>query len=984
MQFYLRDPFTFSSCGVPRLKPGNRIEIPLALEGLPTLSLSTMPLQFASLLIAFPGSKHQHFHADDQDGDRAIIYLTDVFSSRDGAIQVKGKKALVGPKGTGIFYSASTIHRGKANKSLRPRIALALAYSHKKVQTVGISIDSCTSYISSDFLTVSGTFRSNGASIWNNSRLNYGYQTPQAVSFQNFYAFSAPNYISNISGNGTSNGGAVQVTYLTTNAVSISLTMVTTDNSTVVISNLPVSTSLTTLTTGYMNLGVSYYISFTVVFTDGTYVIQRYDFDYGPNAISFQLTENLRHFNAQKTFTYSSTFSSPLLPINTTFNIDGGILCPYNFFTQYNQNMAAPKPTFQAYAYSSLNALGITVNSNTATLTSYSTALGEVSTSHSNVLLQFASLSTSLTDIKTSLSLLGGGGSSITEAQSFQLESMDTALMDYKGESISGLYPYFPTFINPESDMSFRPFYMNVNDPHFFTTSKLIRNNGLVMTNDNSTGALNASFTSGTQKDRILIDTARNPLTKSSAVRVFNDWEPTSLSIGTVTVATLKPAFSISNCSYSMFPEGPNMWVSSSCHTQAQQIQENQDLSTVYVFKGYSDYQSLSSAHSHSSIYWAFFPGYSLTDLTYGPELNSYVKYLSDTEYVLDPSKNPLQAYYIDTYNVQGSYFTPLIANEDSWGMGVYDIPVIQYSSRTGLSNFSNLSQAFLGSQTSLSFIGGFTSVTSLTDFTMTKNQFLFYRTAMDGNLLPYVDGFYFCAGTLCSNIAVRPDTLSSYTFHTDFMSLTHADLFTTYSLIKVHDGSAIGTALTSISILQSTSLYNHPFSLTSLTMITDAYVSQVLGDVQPQENLTFVNKSISTSHFTNDKYSKIPSILNPSNVIVNEPTYTPYIYANSSSVFQLWSSVSGPYKTVTVRLDSLSLLDYVGPNLDLYFNHSISSLTDFSNGSFSNWGYNDNSSKSVNIIIPQFSTFNGSFSFNVLFNDFPSTLQMSYTILAP
>ena len=105
------------------------------------------PLRFASVLIARGGTApdaHQDVHADDAadaDADRVVLYLTDVSSAADGAVEMEGQVVL-GPAGTAAVYSGSTRHRGLANSAEAggDRWALALAFSRtpKAVRTVGI------------------------------------------------------------------------------------------------------------------------------------------------------------------------------------------------------------------------------------------------------------------------------------------------------------------------------------------------------------------------------------------------------------------------------------------------------------------------------------------------------------------------------------------------------------------------------------------------------------------------------------------------------------------------------------------------------------------------------------------------------------------------------------------------------------------------------------------------------------------------------
>jgi len=127
----------------PVKKPGNRFEYVLPLDT-PWLaqfqSLSEMPLRFASILVALKGTENQDEHQDDPTelGERVIVYLTDVKTADDGALEIAGVPQL-GDRGKINRYTTRDMHRGLANKSDTPRIALGLAYSHstKAILTIG-------------------------------------------------------------------------------------------------------------------------------------------------------------------------------------------------------------------------------------------------------------------------------------------------------------------------------------------------------------------------------------------------------------------------------------------------------------------------------------------------------------------------------------------------------------------------------------------------------------------------------------------------------------------------------------------------------------------------------------------------------------------------------------------------------------------------------------------------------------------------------
>lgn len=128
---------------VPIAKSGNRLEYTVPLDT-PWLehfkSLSEKPLRFASILVALTGTESQGEHQDDPSeiGERIIVYLTDVKNSTDGAVEILGVPQL-GLRGTLCRYSTRDRHRGLANESSTPRIALGLAFSDstKTIFTIG-------------------------------------------------------------------------------------------------------------------------------------------------------------------------------------------------------------------------------------------------------------------------------------------------------------------------------------------------------------------------------------------------------------------------------------------------------------------------------------------------------------------------------------------------------------------------------------------------------------------------------------------------------------------------------------------------------------------------------------------------------------------------------------------------------------------------------------------------------------------------------
>jgi len=118
-------------------KPGNRIEYALKLnEDLNAFGkeITNMPLQFASVIIAEPGEEDQLWHEDCDEGERAILYLSDV-DEYGGAVEFNTGK-VIGPSGTLIYYNANEMHRGCATN--KKRAILAFAFSNvQKPFTIG-------------------------------------------------------------------------------------------------------------------------------------------------------------------------------------------------------------------------------------------------------------------------------------------------------------------------------------------------------------------------------------------------------------------------------------------------------------------------------------------------------------------------------------------------------------------------------------------------------------------------------------------------------------------------------------------------------------------------------------------------------------------------------------------------------------------------------------------------------------------------------
>jgi len=124
-------------------KSGSRIEHSLTLNTkLIQLGqqITSLPLRYASIVIANVGDEDQEFHADDNSGERAILYLTNVENDTHGPIEFKHGGKILGSVGTYVHYNANEVHRGC--KSDIQRYALALAFDSnpsKLIQTVGIA-----------------------------------------------------------------------------------------------------------------------------------------------------------------------------------------------------------------------------------------------------------------------------------------------------------------------------------------------------------------------------------------------------------------------------------------------------------------------------------------------------------------------------------------------------------------------------------------------------------------------------------------------------------------------------------------------------------------------------------------------------------------------------------------------------------------------------------------------------------------------------
>jgi hypothetical protein len=122
-------------------KSGSRIEYSIRLsDELIDLgnAISSLPLKYASLVQAFPSDgQDQQFHADSEEGERAIVYLTNVDTETNGPIEFKEYGKVLGKAGTYAHYSATEIHRGCASDINRYALALAFDSTSKIITTVG-------------------------------------------------------------------------------------------------------------------------------------------------------------------------------------------------------------------------------------------------------------------------------------------------------------------------------------------------------------------------------------------------------------------------------------------------------------------------------------------------------------------------------------------------------------------------------------------------------------------------------------------------------------------------------------------------------------------------------------------------------------------------------------------------------------------------------------------------------------------------------
>jgi len=119
-------------------KSGNRTEFSLNLnEELKHLGnqITNKPLKFASYVLAKPGNEDQDWHKDSEEGERALIYLSDVHEE-NGPLEFENGKVF-GSKGTVIHYNANELHRGCKTNQDRMVLALAFSNSNQIINTIG-------------------------------------------------------------------------------------------------------------------------------------------------------------------------------------------------------------------------------------------------------------------------------------------------------------------------------------------------------------------------------------------------------------------------------------------------------------------------------------------------------------------------------------------------------------------------------------------------------------------------------------------------------------------------------------------------------------------------------------------------------------------------------------------------------------------------------------------------------------------------------
>jgi hypothetical protein len=152
-------------------KPGSRLEYSVKLtDEIRDLGkkISNVPLKFVSLMKAFPSNgNHQEFHADSEEGERAMLYLTDVEKESNGPIEFKEYGKILGKSGTFVHYSANEIHRGCTSDIDRYALAFAFDSSDKNITTIGGTVINCAVVLCPDGFVNRTSPRNVGISVEN-------------------------------------------------------------------------------------------------------------------------------------------------------------------------------------------------------------------------------------------------------------------------------------------------------------------------------------------------------------------------------------------------------------------------------------------------------------------------------------------------------------------------------------------------------------------------------------------------------------------------------------------------------------------------------------------------------------------------------------------------------------------------------------------------------------------------------------------------
>jgi hypothetical protein len=901
---------------------------------MPHLGLSALPLAFASLLIAFPTRhKHQPYHADCKEGDRAIIYLTNALSKDSGIVQFKDKKVM-GRAGTGVFYKASTVHRGRANRSGKVRVALALAYSWVRVTTVGIGpADGFSATFSADYRTVTGTFTYNTNATPNFTRYDF-WQTNTSNAEQIFaQTLNSPllhdsvNFLGTIQNTGGENPSDVVFTFAVAHIASINIDIYEGaalrfsqyySGSPLSGANISIVGGIATVTTstGAIYPGAGYVMDITAFFTDGSgieYTLQGIDPANIYSAVqlsTFQTARRLK-YTLPGSMAYTTTFDQTLAHPDSNFKFVFNFkTSTENFYGPYIQNKGSMRQTALANIYGRLGVVetSLTTGSFTTSFTNlessiagYGTSIGNLETTASSFSTLLDTHITSLSGISGSLSIFSGSFSSITtiingggavggasEAYSFHLGGV----AGYNEKILDPLFPAQPIPYVGQSFASsslFRPYQLNLNADHFLSTSAYFKNNALMITSpipsDSSPGQLSNS-------NYVVVDQTKVPLTRGKTLRVYNAQEVIPYQLATYTLMGAQPFFSYTGCSYSANDSPNNVGgitarhFSNSCGALAASL--SNDSSTVYVYGSY-----VSETTNSTLLYWAQLPktvGQLFSPQFYQPEQMTYMK--SDTLLSLS---TPLD--YANTMQK----FVPLIPGEDWYAIAAAG-SVTQHTSASGFGSWPTVQYPLGGnytSFTSLTFIGMYDTLNSYSHFDPKRGSF-FYR-GNNGSFTgsTNTDNLFFCASEpggsginlSCSAIAALTGAQGYVTFTVDLSSIDATTLHSQYGLVRGADAWSSITELLSISTANNVfSITRGPNASNTTTPIYDSLVrgsllkGVTISDVQPQENLSLVYNASNTYWSSSPYYWKIPSVLNPSNIQFN-PIFSTTILS-SVSVF--------------------------------------------------------------------------------------------------